>query len=213
MRRLLFSAVFVALSAGAVHADGGSLLELAHERFLALRSYTARINTYAGGDEQIDYSYRTPGHIRMDFISPHKGTALVYDPDGGIVRLRPFKALKFLVLKLKPTDRLIRSKRGHTVDRSHLGALIDNALKVEASGSSEVIGTDTEDGKEAVTVEVTGREGFESLGVNRYLLWLDAEDLMPLRAEAFDKSGELLEGVRIEGLVLDPELEDSVFEL
>jgi outer membrane lipoprotein-sorting protein len=212
-RLFLFTALSCALSAAPAGAEEGSPLKLAEERFLALKSYTARVASYAGGDEHIDYTYKAPGFIRMDFIRPHKGAILVYDPEKKMVRIRPFGFMKFLVLNLKPTDRLIRSRRGHTVDRSHLGALIENALEVEASGGSRVLDTVTEDGKQALRLEVTGKEGFESLGVNRYLLWLDAGTYLPLRAEAYDAKGELIEGVRMEDLVLDPELEDSVFAL
>ena len=210
---LVFAAISLALCAAPAWAGEDSPLKLAEERFLSLQSYTTRIVSYAGGEELIDFPYKSPGFIRMDFIRPHKGAILVYDPEKDMVRIRPFGLLDFLVLNLKPTDKLIRSRQGHTVDRSHLGALIDNAREVEARGSSVVIGTETEDGRQALRLEVTAREGFESLGVNRYLLWLDAESFLPLRAEAYDASGVLVEGVRMEDLVLDPELEDSVFAL
>ena len=186
-------------------------LERARAAFESLDTYTAIINSYAGGNERIRYYFKKPGYIRMEFISPHKGALLVYNPVTGKVRLRPFGLIKPLMLTLSPENRLIRSPRGHTVDRSHLGALIENALKLEAMGSLKTVGMEEVHGKEALKVEVKAEAGFESDGVNRHLLWFDTEHLLPIRAEGYDAEGTLVEGVYMDELILEVHISNSMF--
>ena len=186
-------------------------LERAHAAFAELDTYTAILNSYTGGNEHIRYFFKKPGFVRMEFIRPHKGALLVYSPETGKVRLRPFGAIKPLIITLSPDNSLIRSPRGHTVDRSHLGALIDSALRLEAQGSVKVLGREEVHGREAIKVEVSAREGFEYDGVNRYLLWLDTEHFLPIRAEGYDTKGMIIEGVFMDELTPGAPLSNTLF--
>ncbi len=186
-------------------------LEKALAAFESLDTYTTILNSYAGGKENIRYFFKKPGFIRMEFIRPHKGAFLAYNPNTGKVRLRPFGLIKPLIITLSPGNRLIRSPRGHTVDRSHLGALIDNALRLEAHGSVKVLGREEVHGREAIKVEVSAREGFESDGVNRHLLWLDTEHFLPIRAEGYDAKGMLIEGVFMDELTPGAFISNTLF--
>ncbi len=183
----------------------------AHAAFESLDTYTAILNSYAGGNENIRYFFKKPGFIRMEFIRPHKGAWLVYNPVTDKVRLRPFGLIKPLIITLSPGNRLIRSPRGHTVDRSHLGALIENALALEARGSMKALGLEEVHGREAIKVEVSARDGFESDGVNRHLLWLDTMHFLPIRAEGYDAKGTLVEGVFIDDLTPGALINNSLF--
>ena len=193
------------------HAGNENPLAQAEAAFKELTTYTAILRSYAGGTENIRFLYKKPGFIRMEFISPHKGALLAYNPETGKVRLRPFGAIKPLIITLSPGNRLIRSPRGHTVDRSHLGALIENARIIEGSGGLKTLGVEEINGRMALKVEVKAQDGFESEGVNRHLLWLDSETHLPIKAEGYDAEGELIEGVFIDGLLVGVPISNSLF--
>ena len=193
------------------HAGNESPLAQAEAAFKELTTYTAILRSYAGGTENIRFFYKKPGFIRMEFISPHKGALLAYNPETGKARLRPFGAIKPLIITLSPGNRLIRSPRGHTVDRSHLGALIENARIIEGSGILKTLGMEEINGRKALKVEVKAQDGFESEGVNRHLLWLDSETHLPIKAEGYDAEGELIEGVFIDDLLVGVPISNSLF--
>ena len=190
-------------------------LARAEAAFKALTTYTATLRSYdQGADEYtqtIRFFYKKPGFIRMEFISPHKGALLAYSPDSGKARLRPFGLIKPLILTLSPENRLIRSPQGHTVDRSHLGALIESARMIEGSGGLIALGNEEINGRMALKVEVKAREGFEVEGVNRHLLWLDSEIHLPIKAEGYDAEGRFIEGVLIDDLVVGVPISNSLF--
>jgi hypothetical protein len=98
------------------------------QRFAQLQSYQVMVRSVSSQDETkvIRYSYRKPGHVRMDFSTPHAGAALIYNPGNGKVKLWPFGVGTFPVLNLSPTDSLITDENGHRVDQSDLGVLLNN---------------------------------------------------------------------------------------
>ena len=214
MRHLIAAIALALITLGMPASPGHSEenpLERAHAAFKSLNTYTAILNSYTGGNEHIRYFFKKPGFIRMEFIKPHKGALLVYSPVTEKVRLRPFGLLKPLIITLSPDNRLIRSPRGHTVDRSHLGALIESALRLEAQGSVKVLGREEVHGREAIKVEVAAREGFEHDGVNRHLLWLDTEHFLPIRAEGYDTKGMIIEGVFMDELAPGAFISNTLF--
>jgi outer membrane lipoprotein-sorting protein len=190
---------------------GTSPLQKARDAFQELHTYTAIINSYTGGKERIRYFYKKPGFIRMEFISPHKGALLLYNPKTEKVRLRPFGRIKPLILTVKPENRLIISPRGHRVDESHIGALINNAFELLNIGQMRVKGRELVKGREAIVVEVTAHEGFESQGINRHILWLDTVHHLPVRAEGYNAEGELLEGVYMDELIPGATISNELF--
>ena len=211
----LIACALLTVASVARTGEAQSPLAQAEAAFNGLTTYTATLRSYdQGADEYtqiIRFFYKRPGFIRMEFISPHKGALLAYNPETGKVRLRPFGAIKPLIITLSPGNRLIRSPRGHTVDRSHLGALIENARIIEGSGSLKTLGVEEINGREALKVEVKAQKGFQSEGVNRYLLWLDSKTRLPIKAEGYDADGEFIEGVLIDDLLVGVPISNSLF--
>ena len=211
----LIACALLAASSAAHAGNEQKPLAQAEAAFNGLTTYTATLRSYAQGSDEytqiIRFFYKRPGFIRMEFISPHKGALLAYSPETGKARLRPFGAIKPLIFTLRPGNRLIRSPQGHTVDRSHLGALIVNARIIEGSGSLKTLGTEEINGRKALKVEVKAAEGFQSEGVNRHLLWLDSETHLPIKAEGYDADGEFIEGVLIDDLVVGVPISNSLF--
>ncbi|MFQ5441236.1 MAG: outer membrane lipoprotein carrier protein LolA [Thermodesulfobacteriota bacterium] len=186
----------------------------AMESYKNIASYSVTLESRSGSDsETIRYFYKRPGFVRMEFIHPHRGAVLVYNPEKREVRLRPFSFLKAFVLVLRPESRLIRSSRGHRVDRSDIGALLENVMRVRAEGAVKTLGEATIQGKAVLKVSVTGKKGFTSNGVNSYILWLDKMSYLPLKVRALDELGALTEEVGMYDLETGGGFGDGFFEL
>jgi hypothetical protein len=111
----------------------------------------------------------------MEFIEPHNGAILVYNPLKKEARLRPFGFMKPLVLTLNPGNRLILSSRRHRIDASDFGALLGAARKLRDKGKSATQGYDSVGGRSALLVAVEGSAGMSvEHTIHRCLLWLDA---------------------------------------
>lgn len=200
-------AATLALSQVSVFADP---VDEAVSSFERLGSY--KVTLRSSGGEVIRYSFKKPGYIRMEFEKPHKGAVLVYDPFKKEALLRPFGFFKSFEMRMGPQDSLIRSSRGHTVDESDIGSLLRNVKTLKENGVAEAAGEEKLGGRDALVVEVRGKGGFEVDGISRYRLWLDKNLMLPLKAEAYARSGELLEGVLMDDLEADPAFPADFFK-
>jgi outer membrane lipoprotein-sorting protein len=163
--------------------------------------------------ETIKYFYKKPGFVRMEFIEPHSGALLVYDPAKKLVTLRPFSSLKSFVLTLKPNDFLVRSSNGHTVAESDIGALLIRVSELQKKGSTDVLGDEDIAGRKTMIVSVAGKKGVSVDGTHKYLLWLEKGSSMPLRVKAYDTGDKLSEDVLMDDLRINPELPENYFEI
>lgn len=190
------------------------ILDDALVRFAAIRTYQATLRSAEtpGGPfrEIIRYVYRKPGWVRMDFVRPREGMILIYDPEKQVVRLWPFGA-NGPDFSLSPQNWLLTSAGGHRVDRSDIGALLAHAAAVRRKGTLELLGEEPITDRPAVHVRVvaSGEEVVDK--VHRFELWLDADSLMPLQAEGYGLRDAPVDLVRMDDLVLDLALPDSVF--
>ncbi len=173
---------------------------------LTLRSQGER------GEEVIHYSYCRPGYVRMDLESPYRGAVLIYRPDTGKVQLWPFGSPGGRAgLSLRPTNRMVRSARGHRVDQSDVGTLLRNVQRLQAQGSTRRLEPATLDGQRVQHVVVETEPGRSPGEVARYELWLDDDTLFPRRVASYDRRGERLERVSLEALDLAPVFSPSHF--
>jgi len=194
--------------------SSGDPLDIALARYRAVASY--RVTLHSRSDDSVEiirYFFKRPGFVRMEFVKPHKGAVLVYNPVKKEAKLKPFGLIKPLVLTLGPDNPLITSARGHRVDASDIGALLEAARALRAQGkigSREAIG----DGRKRVVVDVEGDAGVVVAGsIHRCVLWLDAESFLPVRTITYEASGALVEDVTLEGLEVNIALPDELFEL
>lgn len=182
------------------------------ESYKNTASYSVTLDSKgSGSSEIIKYYFKKPGFIRMEFIKPHSGAVLVYDPYKREVRLRPFGFMKSLVIRLRPEDSLIRSSGGHTVDESDIGSLLKRVARLQKNGETKALKDEDAGGRPALPVSVEGRGGETVDGINRYILWLDKKNHLPLKVEAFDAGGRLVEEVLMEDLDLNPDLPEDFF--
>jgi outer membrane lipoprotein-sorting protein len=199
------------LSLGAPPSDP---IAAALERFRGVSSYRVTLHSRHDGDrEDIRYFYKKPGFIRMEFIRPHKGALLVYDPMEKTVRLRPFGFAKAFALSLSPDNSLVKSAQGHRVDESDIGALLQRVQRLQRHGQAVVMGEERLNERDAVVVRVEGEKGYAVEGVHRYLLWLDMTTLLPLKTTTYDNSGRQLEEVLMDDLEVGVPLADTLFNL
>lgn len=180
------------------------------ESFRAVETYTVTLDSHSGS-EVIRYYYKKPGFVRMEFITPHKGAVLVYDPFKKEVSLRPFGFLRPLVLHLSPENSLVRSPDGHTVDKSDIGELLRTVDSLRNNGTLTVIGENEVNGRKVIVVEAEGRPEDPS-GRLKYRLWLEEKSMLPLKAESYDSAGKA-EEVVMGDLEVNPLLPDNVFSI
>ncbi len=205
----MLSELMLAMALSAGEAD---LLTRAIERYATVETYRVTIrSSHADGDEHLRYFYQRPGWVRMEFIRPHAGAVLIYDPDTQRVRLWPFGAGRFPELNLSPANPLIRSARGQRVDRSDVGALLDNIARLARGGDVASPRRTTLGGRAVEYLEVAGARGVTIAGVHRYALWLDAETLFPVQVISRDVHGNVIETVSMEGAQINVGLPSELF--
>ena len=195
----------LALALSAAGAASADLLHDAQGRFRELESYRVTLRSLgADGQRQvIAYAYRKPGLLRMDFIEPHSGAVLIYDPATRRVRLWPFGRDHFPTLNLAPDNPLIRSAGGHSVDRSDVGTLLAKLVELRARGSiTEPVGVTISE-RPAHYVEITGAATASVGGVHRYRVWFEQDTLFPLKVQSYDAGLELIETVDMSDAALD----------
>ena len=192
----------------------GDPLDTALARYHAVASYRVTIHSRSDGSAEIfRYFFKRPGFVRMEFIQPHKGAVLVYNPVKREAKLKPFGFINPLVLTLNPDNPLITSARGHRVDASDIGALLETARMLRAKGKSRTMGAVAEGGRKRILVAIEGNDSEVVAGsVHRCLLWLDARTFLPVRAITYEENGALVEDVRLDGMEVNIPLPDGLFE-
>lgn len=186
----------------------------AMDSYKNISSYSVTLRSKSqNASETIKYYYKKPGFVRMEFIEPHSGALLVYDPAKKLVILRPFGSLKSFVLKLRPDDFLVRSSKGHTVAESDIGALLKRVSELQKNGITGVLGEEDIGGRKALIVSVAGKKGMTVDGSHKYLLWLEKGSFMPLRVRAYDSSDKLSEDVLMDDLRINPQIPENYFEI
>lgn len=184
------------------------------ESYGTVETYRVTLDSQSeAGSEKIRYYFKKPGFVRMEFIEPHNGAVLVYDPLIKEVRLRPFGFLKSLVMRLSPRDRLVKSSGGHTVDESDIGALFKRVVALQKGGKTIVSGGEDAGGRKTVAVSVEGAQNAEVDGYHRYLLWLDVKSYLPLKVISYDLRGHKLEEVTMTDLEVGVRFPDGFFSL
>jgi outer membrane lipoprotein-sorting protein len=205
----MLSALMFAAAITGTQADP---LDSAISHYHAVESYRVTIHAFhADGEEHIRYYYRKPGFVRMEFIRPHDGAVLVYNPLTKRVRLWPFGTGRFPEFNLNPGNPLIRSSHGQHVDRSDVGALFENVRTLRVAGNIEMSGEEDVGGRRMLHLIVTGAGDFAVAGVHRYELWLDTESQFPVRIISRDQQDAVIETVVMDDLEINATLPEALF--
>lgn len=183
---------------------------IAHYQTVETYRVTLR-SVHADGEEHILYYYKKPGYVRMEFIKPHSGAVLVYNPLTRRVRLWPFGFGHFPELNLSPGNMLIKSPRGQQVDRSDVGVLFNNIRRLQQGGKTEVLGEEHMDGRTVLHIIVTGADNFTVGGVHRHELWLDTASLFPAKGISRDIHGVIMETVTMDDVEINKAIPEAMF--
>ena len=204
---LLCLVIFISVpEAGSESPDPIVEFEIAYSK---VDSYSVEINSSLG--EVVNYSYKKTGHVRMDFIKPHGGAVIVYNPETNKVRVRPFGFIKPLVVTYKPESRVVRSKNGHQLNDSDLGVLLGSVKKVRDNGVMKVVGKAKIGDVDTVAVRVKAEGDFTDYRVNEYRLWLSKITKLPVLIEAFGIDGKLQERTFLNNIKLNPDFAEGFF--
>lgn len=183
------------------------IIRVALARFSALAGYRALIRSrHPGGSDEIRYHYQRPGFVRIDCITPHKGTTLIYSPETRRVRLWPPGILPVPPLVLRPANPLIVGRTGQRIDRSDIGTLLESIEALRRCGRAE--SCEGERGNEQVTVAADNGAGGP---VHRYDVWFDSRTALPTRVVSYDRNGGPIEDVAIEQLEINPQFPRDFF--
>ncbi len=187
-------------------------LASAIEHYRTVESYRVTIHsTHADGEEHIRYYYKKPGFVRMEFIRPHDGVLLIYNPDTRRVRVWPFGAEHFPEFSLSPGNPLIQSLSGIRVDQSDVGMLFENIRTLQAGGNTEMLGEESIGGRMALHFIVTGAGGIAVANVHRRELWLDMASQFPVKVISRDLRDAIIETVTMEDLKINTTLPEAFF--
>ncbi len=188
-------------------------LQSAIERYQQVSSYQMKVQSSNGSSTDVMlYSFQKPGYVRVDFEKPFKGAVLIYDPTQKKAKLWPFGYQHSPTFTLDPDNRLIRSSSGQQIDRSDVGSLFENIEILQSHGKTEIVGTESINGKNAMHLDIKGN-GEYSLGeIHQYQLWLDSVTSFPIKVASYNVRGQLLEEVEMSDLLLDPDFPLRFFE-
>lgn len=185
----------------------------AQVRFRALTTYQVTLrSTAADGDQhEIRYFYRKPGWVRMEFVRPHPGVVLIYDPGTRRARVWPFGLHRTFSLSLAPDNRLLRGPNGRRVDRSDVGLLLARLLALRAQGGGSPLGEAEIRGRPAIGLEIVGAASEVATDEHRYRVWLARDTLFPLQVESFHADGTRVETVDMTDAQIDVALPEQFF--
>ena len=189
--------------------DNPDPIQTALDHYREVAGYQVTVSSHHGG-QVIRYAFKRPGLVRMEFITPHRGVVLVYDPGSGVAKLWPFGHGRFPALSLHPDNPLIQSPSGQRVDRSDVGFLYHNAQALQQHGGTEIVGVETFHGYEVLHLEVSGG-GYAVGDVMRYCLWLDCDSGFPLKVVSQGAGGRLIEAVEMTAWHISPEFPADFF--
>ncbi len=111
-------------------------LSKAIDNYRQIESYVVTIHSTSKNNIQnIKYYYKRPGFVRIDFINPHDGAVLIYNPITDRVNLWPFGIGHFPNFNFRPTNSLIRGDGGQRIDHSDVGTLFENVQALAIEGT------------------------------------------------------------------------------
>lgn len=185
----------------------------ARQQFEQLDSYrvTLRSSAPRSKPQIIRYTWRKPGFVRMDFVTPYPGALLTYSPHSGKVRLWPF-GQGGPALTLAPDNPLIRGPHGRRADRSDVGILLRTVQSLQKEGDTAPLGPDTVGPWQTQRWAVTGTPGKAVDGVHRFQLWLAERTLFPVKVVSFGLDGKELETVLMDDVEIDVLLPADFFQ-
>jgi len=155
-----------------------------------------------------------PGWVRMKIIKgDNKGAVVVYNPETKKVRAKKGGILGVVKLTFDPTNKRVVSIRGHRVDRSHFGAILDRWEDYFKRAEVNYRRVSKFEGREGYLFEAIKCDTSKYQGTYRELLWLDRKTYLPLGFEQFNEKGILIHRVIYRKTKINVGLKEEDFSL
>lgn len=161
--------------------------------------------------EEFLYSFKKPNHIRMDFLTPHRGMIVVYpDPKGKVVIRRGGLGRHF-PLRLSPQSFLLRNAAGQRIDQTDLGLLIRNIGQSLTGGRSGQVEAARQNG--ALRLRVLAQDHFQKAAETLYEFHIDESLRLPVRVDEMTPEGRPKRKIFFRRFKTNLGLADSFFQL
>jgi hypothetical protein len=169
-------------------------------RFQHVNTYEATVTVESAGQvEQMRYHYQKPGYLRLEFIQPHPGLVLTYNPISQQVHVWPSGFHHFPSFHTSPDNSLIRSQAGHRIDQSDAGYFWHHVQRLQAQGSYRVAGNAGAATK-MIHLLVEGAPGIAVDQYHKFDIRLEPLHFFPIRATGYDLDGHELDTVTMQDL-------------
>lgn len=184
----------------ALAASLGNPVTEAVTRFQHVNSYEALVTTESAGKvEQMRYHYQKPGYLRLEFIQPHPGLVLTYNPDSQQVHVWPSGFHHFPSFHTTPDNSLLRSEGGHRIDQSDVGYFWHHVERLQTQGAYRVVGNaGTHPNRIHLLVE--GAPGIAVDNYHKFDIWLEPRHFFPVRTTGYGLDGNVLDTVTLQDL-------------
>lgn len=172
-------------------------------RFQHVTTYEAVVTSENGAQvEQMRYHYQRPGYLRLEFIQPHPGVVLTYNPVNQQVHVWPSGFHHFPSFHTNPDSSLLRSEGGHRIDQSDVGYFWHHVQRLQAQGTFRVMGNAGAHTK-ITHLLVAGAPGIAVNKYHKFDIWLEPRHFFPIRATGYDLDGKVIDTVTLQDLQFD----------
>ncbi len=163
--------------------------------------------------EQVAYGYyfKKPASVRMEVrTGDYEGTVLLYRGTDVRVKLG-HGILSWFSFSFDRTSRIVRDLRGNGIHESDWGWFVEQHLQMLPLTGNTYVGIDTINGRPTVSYKLTSVDPEKTRWVAVEYVWIDREDNTLVQYKQYDRSGRLIQSGLYQDVVLNPNLDDSVF--
>jgi len=163
-----------------------------------VNNYTLTMKTYSlKGDKKeestIEQKFLKPIWIYAKIVDGHnKGSVGVYNPNTKKVKGHQGGILKFIVLTLDPSDKKSSSIRGHRIDQSGCGTIVERIINCKKQDEFISISETKYEDKPAYLFTAEVKDTHELWGAKKEKIWINKETLLPLHLEQFSANDKLV---------------------
>ncbi len=191
-----------------------SLIEKMQAAFKEVKGYTCEVEQvfYEGGAEsqryRFKYYFKREKRIRVDFYYPYATLSLFYG-GGGEAVVVPFRTVGLLRFRLSVDNPKLQTLAGQKINQTDMGYFIhflfDNFRKIPQG--------DEEFKEDANQVKFWFRalDYIQGEKIERYRIYVDKRNWLPLRIERYSLEMKPLELTIIKDYTINTHLEDKLF--
>ena len=187
------------------------------ERFEKIETYQCFFQVFTAKGKKTktvtaQYFFKKPKWVRMELLEgSQKGTVLLYKPHS--VKLKPGKGLLSIFhFTFEPENERLVDLRGYGIHETDWGYCIDQHLQRLEITDSQFAGEENVEGRQTLVFELLSQYPERSNGVAKEVLWVDKEELIPLKYVHYDTTGKVVLSALFKEIKINVELEDAFFE-